>query len=104
MKCFLSNALLISYIPIHFKDKSRLGITDYEIQGNTAINGVLYILHYIIARKRKQGHPIAFSPFNRCWPLYRMLTQENGDTATRLGLNFQTAQGTDVCWEAQNNK
>ena len=36
--------------------------------------------------------------------LYRVLMQENGDTATRLGLNFPNFQGIDVRREAQNVK
>ena len=91
MKCFRSNALLINYTIIDYlfilKDKSRVGVIEYKIQDNTAINGASYFLDHfspfpcgstysnrqfertdIISFKRKRGHSFVFSPppFNRC--------------------------------------
>ena len=43
----------------------------------------------IISLNEIQICAMVFSPLNRCWPLYRLLMQEKGDTVTRLGLDFR---------------
>ena len=60
----------------------------------------------IISLKRTRCYCFASSPLNCCWPLYRVLMQENGDTAARLGLglNFHCVQSTDGSWKAQTVK
>ena len=105
------------------KEKFRVNMIHNAIRDNTSMNGVSYFFlpfspslcevaylnsrfqrNDVILLKRKRDCAIGFSPLNHCWPLHRVLMKENGDTATRSGLNFQIGQGTNGLWEARNVK